>query len=674
MFKKRLFEYLLLNIIILIMELILNLIIFSSLTTYFFLELSLILIITSPILICRHEIAVIIYSTIILVFYCIFFYTNINMDYASNDIFTLKYIILAKEAGTVMSLAFINIWYILLDIFIAINFYVFLFLIIKFVKVNKKNMNKNIMFFILVLFISFSIRIINLTNIKEENKNHDMFKDLSSSEIMMKYSENLKKASLKNFGLTNYIISDFNNVYYFSNNIKIEEDYSNETLLTSKLKNFNVLEIMIETGTNEVVDKYLTPNLYKLKNEGINFTKCFSKNKTNISEFIGINGSVINGVHIKAPKSPLSLPNILKELGNYETNFFHENYANYYGRYDVMKNLGFENTYFIKHEDDEYENIKYIANEYEWHNEFNGNYPLDSDYVELAKKYMIPEGDNPFYTFYTSLTMHGPYTYDILDEKSNYKEEYNKLKEIENKGLWVNPCINDPIDIQKEFELYQAKTMNLDKAIGILLNRLEKLDKLNNTLIILYGDHECYYKTDNLSGKTMNDYIFGLNNYKNPNNYNTYLVFSNPILTNLIKDNINLYHGFENIDNKLIYSDIVSPYIIVPTVLDLLGIKYNQNLYVGKSIFQILNNDNYNLSNIFYSHELEFIISDKLLAYTYDNYSYIFEADEIYKKEFNLNLEKIMKKIDLLNSIYGNNYFEKENNFNNILNTFKYHI
>ena len=339
-----------------------------------------------------------------------------------------------------------------------------------------------------------------------------------------------------------------------------------------------------------------------------------------------------------------------------------------------MKNLGFENTYFIKHEDDEYENIKYIANEYEWHNEFNGNYPLDSDYVELAKKYMIPEGDNPFYTFYTSLTMHGPYTYDILDEKSNYKEEYNKLKEVENKGLWVNPCINDPIDIQKEFELYQAKTMNLDKAIGILLNRLEKLDKLNNTLIILYGDHECYYKTDNLSGKTMNDYIFGLNNYKNPNNYNTYLVFSNPILTNLIKDNINLYHGFENIDNKLIYSDIVSPYIIVPTVLDLLGIKYNQNLYVGKSIFQILNNDNYNLSNIFYSHELEFIISDKLLAYTYDNYSYIFEADEIYKKEFNLNLEKIMKKIDLLNSIYGNNYFEKENNFNDILNTFKYHI
>ena len=49
---------------------------------------------------------------------------------------------------------------------------------------------------------------------------------------------------------------------------------------------------MIETGVDLNINEELTPNLYKLKTEGIDFINNHSKNKTNISEIIGIVGSV----------------------------------------------------------------------------------------------------------------------------------------------------------------------------------------------------------------------------------------------------------------------------------------------------------------------------------------------------------------------------------------------
>ena len=66
---------------------------------------------------------------------------------------------------------------------------------------------------------------------------------------------------------------------------------ADENEFTGLLKNYNVISIMIETGSQYMVNPVLTPTLYKMQEEGLDFNINYSKNKTNISELIGIIGS-----------------------------------------------------------------------------------------------------------------------------------------------------------------------------------------------------------------------------------------------------------------------------------------------------------------------------------------------------------------------------------------------
>ena len=94
---------------------------------------------------------------------------------------------------------------------------------------------------------------------------------------------------------------------------------------------------------------------------------------------------------------------------------------------------------------------------------------------------------------------------------------------------------------------------------------------------------------------------------------------------------------------------------MIPTILDLLGIKYNQNYYVSKSAF-LVNNE---LENTFYSHELQSVFTDKL--YSYDLESFAYSLDSVsneYQNEFILNANIVSNKIKLFNRFYEHKLFE----------------
>lgn len=134
------------------------------------------------------------------------------------------------------------------------------------------------------------------------------------------------------------------------------EEAKTDNRFTGLLNDMNVVTIMIETGDTIMLNETLTPNLYRMLNDGINCTNNVSKNKTNISEFIGITGSASTGSidHDRYQYNlPYSIVNMLPD--SYRTIYAHDVGGDGDGNCDIynikalMPMLGFDEAYL--HED-----------------------------------------------------------------------------------------------------------------------------------------------------------------------------------------------------------------------------------------------------------------------------------------------------------------------------------
>lgn len=97
---------------------------------------------------------------------------------------------------------------------------------------------------------------------------------------------------------------------------------------------------MVESFEKFAVNEYLTPNLYRLVEEGLFFPNNYSENRTNYSESIGIIGhypslgfSPDNYIY---DFSETSLPKILGDNYSYRTSYFHDNVGSFYGRNNLL--------------------------------------------------------------------------------------------------------------------------------------------------------------------------------------------------------------------------------------------------------------------------------------------------------------------------------------------------
>lgn len=674
---KRILEFLIFILSISLLDLTFNLIVYSSLNTYITLELSLIFIISIPIFIFKHNFIANIYSSILLLSFSTLVIVNLELYYASSDIFTFKYLSLLNEASEVMNSDFINIMYILLIISYVLVYYIFLLLINIKIKNSNYKCKKPIYSSIVFITLCVIIRMINYNAIETKYKNDTLYQDCSGSDIVIRSSSLVKRSCVHNYGLLNYIVADiscevFNYDTYSNYNNIIS--YSKESSITGVCKNYNVIEIMIETGTSSVINKYLTPNIYNLMNNGITLTCNYSKNKTNVSEYIGIAGSVSNNIKSYNSIVPQSLPNVLNKF-NYTSSYFHCNYPYYYSRGILMPNLGFDNSYFNYYDDTSYDDSVHLLTELDWKWNYDGKYPYDYDYYNLVKDYMIPsDTSTPFYSYWTTLSTHGPYNYNN-SLNTYYLEFYNILKNYELDSLWTNNCLKYGSTVAKQFYEYQCKMMVFDRALGLLIDDLKEKGLYDNTLIVLYGDHDPYYKVG--IDKDLKYYIYDTEiNYTKDSHleyyspqYETFMCFSNPNLVNSIKENINSLDGFiVNDFNQVEYQYFTSPYIIVPTILDILGIKYNMNNYVGTSIFQDFKYNHYD--NIFYSLELGLLFTNNCM---YDSEDIKWTSEEITDLDvLKISALNMLNKINSFNAIYNNDYYSSDIVCKDILDTFTY--
>lgn len=364
--------------------------------------------------------------------------------------------------------------------------------------------------------------------------------------------------------------------------------------------------------------KQLYPNLYRMyeNNATVVLENSHSLEKTDISENKSIIGNypLYEYINYKYPKNTItySMPNTLKALYGTQSNSFHDGYKTFYNRSVHHENaLGF-NSYTASEDmntDDDTTGL--------------GERNLDSEMMEACKADMFPT-DRTFNTFITTITQHGQYAY-----RENLKDNYDKMDEL---GIL-------PYDAKDEdgnaLRYYCAAGMDLDKAIGIMLDYLEEKGLADKTLITMFGDHNSYYQ--GISNYVKNIYSYDTENYTE--------LYRVPVMIKVGEQNL----GNPHITKFTCVSDIY------PTMLDLLGIKGFKNLMYGNSAFS-------DESSVLYSRAYDVFITDKMYFNSLNSITHIAsDADEEYVKQVEQKCLVLLNKISHVNRIFADNYLSGRN-------------
>jgi len=588
-----------------------------------------------------------IYLSIVLGIQCLSNVINCVMYENCGDVFSVLYFKLFKEAARVFEFDFFNIGRILLFIGIVTGYVLLNVFLMKKNIIEKEDkydsywiyLKKHVLWFACVVIIFTSTYAIQVSYINRQDED-DVF-----SDSYLWSSLNLKVEGLKSFGTWGYYAKEAQKAFFMPSkaseaivndvNEYLSEGKYERTEYFGLLEDKNIIMIMMESFQWFAVDEYLTPNIYNLAKDNVAFSNYYSKNKTNVSEMVGIVGSypITNTLDPKDVDYGFT-NSILNYLGDdYKTTYVHPNTYEYYNRGALMPQLGFDNMYF-------YEELYPGKKLYDW-----GDFSIDSETMEASIDYLVPTDGSKFYSFFTTLSTHGPYNESSKNSKKLKARGYfDKIDYAIENNLWVNPLKDT--NAEESFRYYKAMAMDLDAAIGMLLDKLENSGLIDETIIVLYGDHNAYY--DDISYKIY-DSVGG--EYYKPYIFKTPLIICDQDLTRAYKTKNNISD-----DSSAHIEKFVSTYNIVPTLLDLMGYDFNSNLYLGTSVFM---EENYDTTNIFFSLQGG-IFNDKI--YTINGYDLVYTELKDYEEELNkarIASELILKKIKYIEYMYNYNMFDE---------------
>ncbi|MEG1351430.1 MAG: LTA synthase family protein, partial [Bacilli bacterium] len=421
-------------------------------------------------------------------------------------------------------------------------------------------------------------------------------------------------------GSPNVDIKDLNKVDKFIYKDKVATSKYNQIS-----KDNNLILILVESFEWYPFTKYpnvsekLYPNITRLLNNGIYASNYYQKEKTDVSETLSILGNYPTGQYVNYDfydnEVPFSLPNLLKNTyPKIVMNSYHANYGEFYNRYELHKKWGFNQLYGI-------DEMKKFGVKDNWNHKL-GERNLDSITFDKMKNEMFPL-DEQFFSFVLSFSMHGYYgKRESLKDYYKILDSYNILKNTDN--------IND-----EYLKTYMATLMDFDKAMGIMLDYLEKNNILDTSTIILYADHNTYYNK-------LSNYAKGIEEKYNSELFHLPFIIYDEKLTKAYKES--------NGTNKL--TKFITASDIVPTVIDLFGLDGWENLYFGHSILT-------DKESIIYSRNYGFFMTDKFMGYSLNNPLY--KSKHLTKKDLN-SFEKRalmhLKKLEYTDKIYYSNYFK----------------
>ena len=334
-------------------------------------------------------------------------------------------------------------------------------------------------------------------------------------------------------------VTDNSSVIELNNYIQtVQPTFTNE--YTGMFEGYNLIFITAEGFDGYVIDKNLTPELYKMSREGFYFTNFYTPlwyGSTLGGEYANLTGLMPkNGAYLSMQKvgdqgnaMPFCLGNELSKEGYYVA-AYHNNEYDYYERDISRPYFGYENYYGIgnglDYEEDEY-------GEMIW--------PQSDLFMEqhTFSKYC---NNSPFHIYY--MTVSGHLNYDLYGNAMSEKnwDKVNTLPYTDTTKAYI-AC-------QLEFE-YMLEALNKD---------LEKRGIADKTLIVICGDHVPYNDMQiltELAGKPLDEY----EKYKN-----TLIIYSASMEKSI------------RIDKPCYSPDIL------PTVLNLMGLEYDSRMLAGRDI------------------------------------------------------------------------------------------
>ena len=351
------------------------------------------------------------------------------------------------------------------------------------IKFNKKRKIKYITIPFLLFFIInlYTFKIVNyLYENPKDNWYHakEQIIDLGFlgnfyTQVYAKESNSIKEIEeikvLTNLEKTKKLYNDLYYIQNFKNNNINERPHF--------LEKPNVLIVQLESVSDWAIDSIANPMpfLKSLRENNISTSKFHANScKTVNAEFTSLCSFLPNSLetvdfsHIDNDFN--CLPSILKDKYNYNTHIFHANIPEFYSRDKLMPKWGFENSHF-------YPELE------------QGE--ADIDVYNKAIDLMIKE-EKPFFTYLISYTTHSPHTQEMIDvfreqrglEITYYsgKMESEYIEMIKNWGLYPEEVIRG----------YLGFLEAEDKALQELFNKLEENKLLDNTIVVIYGDHRYY--------------------------------------------------------------------------------------------------------------------------------------------------------------------------------------
>lgn len=354
--------------------------------------------------------------------------------------------------------------------------------------------------------------------------NEDILQIQEGEEEIFKYDYNILDIDFSNGN--NLIIND-----YMTNDTGTRK---NE--YTGIFEGKNLIYVVAESFHTIGVSKELTPTLYKLINDGFYFENFYVPNNLSTigGEFQAITGIYPENTILKTWRSgknyfPYGLANKFKEYG-YNTYAYHDNSYTFQDRYKYLKSQGFDNFKACKN------GMEKLINCNTWpQSDLEMIDKTTSDYIN---------SEEPFLAYYMTVSGHFAYT---KSGNSVVRKNYNLVKDLE---------------YSEKVKGYIATQIELDKALELLINRLEEKDILDDTVIVMLADHYPYDLTINEvneASKYKRDDVIEVN-------HNNLIIWNNKLKS-------------KKIDKASMSIDVL------PTVYNLFGIEYDSRLLMGKDIF-----------------------------------------------------------------------------------------
>lgn len=308
-----------------------------------------------------------------------------------------------------------------------------------------------------------------------------------------------------------------------------EPSYTNEH--TGMFEGYNLIFITAESYSHYAIDPELTPTLYKLQNEGFNFTNFYNPLwgvSTSDGEYVAVTGLIpkagIWSLYRSGSNSmPFAMGNQLRKLG-YTTFAYHNHTFDYYRRDISHPNLGYI--------------YKGLGNGLDVAETWPES---DLEMMELSVDDYIE--DEPFHAYYMTVSGHLQYNYG-----GNFIAAKNKDLAAE-------------LDMTEPARAYMATQIELDRALEYLLSRLEETGAAERTLIVMSADHYPYglkhQDLESLAGKQ----ITGLELYRS-----SLIIYA----AGMKPETVNTP---------------VSSLDIIPTISNLLGLEYDSRMLMGRDAF-----------------------------------------------------------------------------------------